>query len=202
MKKTLLLIILLCPFLTFTRAQQEADMSVLTATQALSPFFNLRIESSDRASSGPYGLYLHNVNWVVRQDYGNSSRYVVSLNPALWGIEYGLMSMLADTSLPWTMTFPMIVCLGDVLANLKFDIYWVHLGWNTDFYIYDKKFVAVFEIEFGLKYVYKNWGLSLVIKGPNPDSKYREFFPPWEKRDGVAALSLSYNFNEAKVPIF
>jgi hypothetical protein len=128
---------------------------------------------------------------------------VVSLNPAIWAGEYIITNLLwknDSTGFRWTGYIPFAIVTADFLANMRLDIYWVHLGWNTDFYVYDKKFCVVFEATFALKYEFERVGIYAGIKGHPTD--HLKFMAPYEKDHGQFIVGLMYKFDNNPVSEF
>jgi len=197
------LILLITLLAAFSSAfAQDGESSFLTIGQTVSPL-NFRINESLKANAGPYAIYLNNISFNIRQDHSNPSNYVVSLNPLIWGVECGLAAAFLDTaSYDWNDFIPLTFMIASTFTNLKFDIYWVHFGWDTDFYIYEKKLRTVFEITLGLRYEYKKAAFALNVRGPMPEQKLYGFMSPREKYDGLASLEFSYNLGENKITDF
>lgn len=192
-----LLFILITPL---TRAQRS-DKFILSARQYVSPVLDLRLSSMQRDADYPLAIYHNNINFAIKQDYSNPSKYIVSLNPAFWAIEYGLTKLFIDreksTWVDFAVYFP--IFMADIIPNLKFDAYWAHFGWDTDFFIYNNKLIYVFSFNLGARYEIKRTALSVTFAAEYPN---RGFMPPWEKENGKVNIELSYAFDNTPLTTF
>lgn len=168
------------------------DNPVIAVNHSAGPVLNLRIANLYAARPYQTKVYFNCINFAVRQDYTDPSRYIVSLNPLLWPVEWGIVHFPYLSGKEWwqiTALFPMV---ADDIANFKFRAGYFYFALDTDLYLYKKKLLYSSEIKLGAMYEKRIGSINLTYGWEYP---HRNFMPPWEKQNGKLTLGLSYNID-------